>query len=689
MSKISRKTGGTVKNILKLLSIVIGALLALLLPTSAKAEFIFSDTFQNGYNSIWHVPTGAVSPTSSPFGITGENSTAWSVIQTPLSQDGIYEIQFDILINKESSSHAWGIGIGDDLNNWKIINTWQTSLQIHESIGIDKLITWNNSLGVHHFIIRISPKDNSKVEIYQDNQQLIAVTTTSSFNISRIWLSLQGYGDYELANFSLSTYDVPTITPTPEPTLTPTPTPTSTLIPTQTPTPSPTPTSTPSPTQTPTPTSTPNTPTPQPNKKVVFLHGMGGSWNADALLNCKSSGYSGSWSPWTYKNFDMYSPLLTAFKNSGYQIFPYYYDWRQTTKNTAQKLKKYIEIKTSTNESFNLVGHSFGGLVGREYINIVRDQNEIDKFLTIGTPHLGSVFAYPAWAGGEMWLESTEMRLGFTIMKIGCSMKHNMSAREMVRSIIPSIQNLLPLFNYLQTENSQMKPTASMKSKNNWLPDSFSTPYYGIDVRTIAGTGYSTLKTLEVRSPSRQDVRSGNWIDGQPTKNITYGDGDGTVLSESSILPNTSNISLPLDHSGLVTNQAGIDAILNILSGENSPQPLQGLRSPQKNTVTVKNATILFIATEDGHFSLTDKDGNKIQDSEGQITILDPKEETYTLSITPTKRWWWHKTRVVVVQLFDDGTSKWKEYTHMGGTHRHWKLHFDRKHRSDDILRDK
>jgi hypothetical protein len=226
-------------------------------------------------------------------------------------------------------------------------------------------------------------------------------------------------------------------------------------------------------------------------------------------------------------------------------------------------------------------------------------------------------------------------------------------------------------------------------SKNNWLPDSFTPPLYGIHVGTITGTGFPTLKTLEVKPPSRQDSRSGNWIDGQPTGKKIYADGDGTVLFESSTLPNISTISLPLDHTGLVTNQIGIDAILNFLRGEDPPQPLQNLRAPQKNTISVKNATVLFVAAENSRFTLTDKDGNKIQDSEGQITILDPNDSVYTLSVIPTKRYWWHKTKIVIVQLFEDGTSKWKEYTHMGGSHRHWKLHFDHNHRYDDILRDK
>lgn len=664
-----------VRNFLLSITIQLSILVLLMVPPQVKAALIFSDSFTNGYNhSLWINPTGTMEPVSTQFGITGANSQNWSVLEHQIYGNNNYQIQFDLKINSnqtDTNNHNWGIGIGDNLNRWKIINGWESSLQLRENPNFAEkniYFDWDKSQGTHHFIIFVSPLNNTKFIIQEDGQEKISWSTTSEFNLERIWISLLGRNNYELANFSLSTYDEPTSTPTPEPTVTPT--------------------SAPSPTQTPAPTPIPTTPTPTSPKKVIFLHGMGGSWNTDALLNCKSSGYSGSWSPWTYKNFDIYAPVISSLQKSGYDVLPYQYDWRQTAAVTAQKLNQYIISKTTADESIYLIGHSFGGLIGREYINITKNQSHIDKFLTIGTPHLGSVFAYPAWSGGEMWLNSTEMRLGFTIMKIGCSLKRNLSAREMVVQLLPSIQNLLPLFDYLKNINGQLKSFTSMSTKNTQLPDSFISPYYGIHIGTITGTGFPTLKTIEVKPSSRQNTRSGNWTDGQPTGNNTYGDGDGTVLVESAILPDTTNTTLSLDHTGLVTHQEGIDAILNFLNDAGIARQLKPMRIAPKNIVSSKNATVLFIAVENGHITLTDKDRNTIHDSEGQITMLDPKDAIYTLSVTPEKRWWWHKSRIVVVQLFEDGTSKWKDYTHIGGSHRKWILNFDRMHRSHDFIMD-
>ena len=271
------------KNILSTLVISLIYFLVFTFPSSVKADYIFSDSFQDGYSSIWQVPIGSASPVPSPFGITGEDSSNWSVINYSIVNNGKYQIQFDIKINQENTTDAWGVGLSNNFGAWKFTGNWGQELQIHDSSGSDKIIPWNHTVGTHHFDVIISTYGNTPFTVSEDGTLLYSLMSTANFDIKSVVVSLQGNGDYELANFSLSTYEEPTPTPTPEPTLTPTPSPT----------PSPTPTSTPSPTQTPTPTSTPITPTPQPSKKVVFLHGMGGSWNADALLNCKSSGYSG------------------------------------------------------------------------------------------------------------------------------------------------------------------------------------------------------------------------------------------------------------------------------------------------------------------------------------------------------------------------------------------------------------
>jgi pimeloyl-ACP methyl ester carboxylesterase len=458
----------------------------------------------------------------------------------------------------------------------------------------------------------------------------------------------------------------------------------------------PTPTPTPSPSPTPTPSPTPS-PTPIGPKKVVVVPGFGGSWNKDALLNCKTDNYTGNWSEWSIANANIYQPLLDNLQNAGYEPVPFYYDWRKRVTDTIPTLGSFIQNHRTAEETVDLVGHSLGGLVGRAYLENTQTNSHLDKLLTVGSPHQGSVIVYPAWSGGAIWNNDIRFRLATTLLQVGCMLRHGWSSRETIQNIFPSIQNILPTFDYLQDARANTtKPVSSMHAKNNWLPTSFSIPYYGVEIGSIAGTGHDTLKKLEVTQPSRSDIRQGNWLDGKPTSRKYYADGDGTVLAESAQLPNAYNQTLALDHGALVTAQPGIEAIISFLSDASfqtsfTTQALQlskQIQSIQPNTDTAA----LLIVVDNADITLIDRLGTRMEDSDGQITVLSPHDEAYTLSINPDKNWrnWWkHRYKVLVIQLYEDGTSSWKEYTDHTFFTKKWKVRFDRKFKHPDILRDR
>jgi len=638
-----------------------------------RASPLFSDSFSGGYSSSWYVPNGTAAPVPSSFGITGADTTTWSVIHLPITENYTYQIQFVLQVNRDNTNSAWGIGITNNAGAWKFAGNWgqQNLLQVHDSSGSNHLISWTHTPGPHHFEIVVSPIGGTTFIVKEDGTLVDSLISNANFDAAAVELSMLGNGDYEMANFVLSTYEAPTSTPTPTPSPTPTPTPT------------------PSSTPTPTPSSTP-TPTPSQPKKVIVLHGLGGSWNLDALINCKSTGYKGTWSQWKIANADVYQPLIDNLQQAGYQPLSYYFDWRQQATNIASQLASFIQNISLSDETIDMVGHSFGGLVGRAYLESTQTHSRLDKLLTVGSPHLGSVMAYPAWSAGEIPIEDPRMRLGFTIMKIGCALRNRWTAREMVANSIGSIQNMLPVFDYLKDVSGTVKPVSAMAARNNWLPTLFSSPYYGVTVGTLSGSGLQTLRWLEVKPPNKTDQRLKNWQDGKPTNKKTYDDGDGTVLLESSQLFDAQNMVLPLDHTALMTAPSGIDTIIGFLNGAPMNQPLSLLKQREQTVTEVKNTTALLIVVDNAHATLTDKDGNVNQDSEGQITILNPQEETYTLSVIPDIGWWWKKKyRVIVVQLFDDGTSKWKEYSRFGLLRKHFKLRFDRARKNEDILREK
>ncbi len=527
----------------------------------------------------------------------------------------------------------------------------------------------------------IKPKDQNPVLDKGESSSFDSDYVTQPFVLHddgeyKMWYSGMGSGKWSIGYATNPTIPIPLFIPTPRPTATPIPTPTNTPIPTPTNTPTPNP-----------------TPTPSPSKKVIVIPGIGGSWNRDALLNCKSSGYSGNWSNWTVANADIYQPLLTGLTSAGYQPIPFWYDWRKRVTDSAIILNSFINQNRESDEVVDVVGHSMGGFVGRAYLESTKESSHTDAFLTVGTPHEGVALAYPAWSGGEIWIDDVNMRLAFTMLQIGCSIRHGWSGRETVANLLPSIRNILPTFPYLKDKlTGSLKPASSMSAKNNWLPTAFNFPFFGVRMGTLTGTGRDTLKQIEVTSPSRLDQRLGNWLDGKPTGNKYYADGDGTVLTTSGQLPDVENHTLPLSHSGLVTNQLGIQAIIDFLNDTTEQQPL--LRQMQQNQQLIKptrRTTALLIVVDGAHASLTDKNGKTYQDADGQITILEPSEDSYTLRVTPDNPRWWpwwrkHENKVLVIQLFEDGTSKWKAYSQTGFSARHWKLRFDRLHKTEDIL---
>ncbi len=75
-------------------------------------------------------------------------------------------------------------------------------------------------------------------------------------------------------------------------------------------------------------------------------------------------------------------------------ILPYY--MLGDIRIAAQFLKDKVDASRRGDgiERVDLVCHSAGGLVARYYIKYLRGDKHVNKLLTLGTPHLGTYFAY-------------------------------------------------------------------------------------------------------------------------------------------------------------------------------------------------------------------------------------------------------------------------------------------------------
>lgn len=408
---------------------------------------------------------------------------------------------------------------------------------------------------------------------------------------------------------------------TPSPTLTPTPTST----PTPTPSPTPTPTATPTPTPTLTPTPTP-IPVPIPVSKIVVIPGFSASWNPDAIVNCKLDGYADKWTSW-FPADTTYMYILNAIRNAGYTPLPFYYDWRKPPLALVQSLDTFIKQNTLPNEKVYMVGHSMGGLVGRAYVETLKENNQVEKFMTVGSPQKGAVNSYPAWAGGEVWGDAVA-RLGFLAVRAFCKLKTpSLSNQDVVHYALPSVQTFLPTFDYLRLiPKLAFIPVTSQHFRNPYLPNNnFTPPFYGVTVGALAGSGFATPYSIVVTKPNNHDVLRGLWLDGKGTVSLPSLGGDGLVLTSSAFIPSATNRTIHQNHGNLIASYEGIKEIFAFL----------GLPTPHVSFPysTIEPKSALFIFGENVTFTVSTPNKTRtIQQPFGGI--VNPEDGTYKVSVS-------------------------------------------------------
>ncbi len=508
-----------------------------------------------------------------------------------------------------------------------------------------------------------------------DEENIAPSTVLIENNVLKMWYS--GYKIYIPRveghwRIGYATADASTL-PTPDPDTIPTADPLPTLTPSSTPTPTATPT--PMPTATPTATPTPM-PTPTPTvKKVVIVPGLGGSWNTAALLSCSPDiPNSDPWIITPMFGTSVYEPLYNDLQEAGYKPYYFTYDWRKNVPAIAQTLASFLNNIAPRSEKLSLVGHSMGGLVGKSYLQSTdENSNKLDKLLMVGTPNDGAVAAYPVWSAGELWTDDLRIRIAMTFVIEACGKLHSKTNRDMVRSLMPSFGNLLPRFPYLIDAKSGLYNTPA-DAQNTLTSTPVTNPYLGTTLGTMSGYGFNTPRSLIVKNPSMGDLKYPIWLDGKPIQSSTSIEGDGTVLTQSATLPGIPDVSLPLDHAGLMDSASGQSAIANFLgilppAAENASQSIQA----QSALVVVAYPSSLWV---------TDPAFGIHKGIQSMIGFINPKNGPYRLLVMPAS----DTTRLIVAQFLPNNKSLWKEYTISGRLPKIHTITFDEKHTTEDIL---
>ena len=278
-----------------------------------------------------------------------------------------------------------------------------------------------------------------------------------------------------------------------------------------------------------------------------------------------------------------YDDLIATLEANGYEsqknLFTFPYEWRDSNVETAKLLKtKIADVKekcAAANLSdtdcskVDLVAHSMGGLVARQYVQSSDYQNDVDQLIFLGTPHRGSPKAYLMWEAGEFPPGFRNfLAAQFFVSEARRSGYKNIFDYIRLRPIL-SVKELLPITDYLKDKNSGVlrhypnnyprnEFLESMNSNTDKLINS------GIKITNIVGnTGSNTIETIEVY-PSEELTK---WEHGQEV-GLIIGPGDNTVTIHSSKLNdevlneewmNTSHDGLPKETAArifeLLTNR--------------------------------------------------------------------------------------------------------------------------------------
>ncbi len=406
--------------------------------------------------------------------------------------------------------------------------------------------------------------------------------------------------------------------------------------------------STPAPSSTPTPTPSPTPPT----TKVILAPGMGASWNTDAILNCKLENYLGNWELAPFAE-EIYSPIINSLSQNGFDVAPFYYDWRKRITHHAEELEKTINnLSLQEEEKVNFVGHSMGGLVGRAYLEEKGQNSRVDKYISAGSPHQGTALAYPAWYGGEIWNDHLITKIAATLLLKRCELKYP-NRLETLRQTIPSFQDLLPTYKFLR--DSKTKQLRGVNT-NSWLLGSDLLSNTNAQIATLSGFGFDTLSIIKVKEPTRKEKSKGLWEEGKPSGREFSTEGDGTVLYKSSKIETNAvvNFEINQNHGGLISSQEAIDTIVNYLKGNLTEEATK--TTNMQNTSEEESA--LVIITYPASFISIDPQNKPKKDKNNVVSYINPKSGKYKIGILPLDK----ESTLIIGQFLKDGRYSWKEY---------------------------
>ena len=360
-----------------------------------------------------------------------------------------------------------------------------------------------------------------------------------------------------------------------------------------------------------------------------------------------------------------YDDLITTLAANGYvdeeDLFTFPYEWRNSNIITAKLLRDKInDVQDICDcQKVDLVAHSMGGLVARQYIESDDYEGDVDQLIFLGTPHKGSAKSYLTWEAGEMDTNTSE-QLAKQFFSWEAKRRGFDNLFEYIQNRpILSVQELLPTFDYLKDKDTGVVRTYPdnypindfLENLNDNVSNLLDS---GIDIANFIGnSGNNTIEKIRIVPSSH----SGLWEHGEPDgfyveagdNGLERGTGDDTVT----LLGATLDDSIPNENSNASHRRlptAEENKIFNILTGKTATTNID-------NGFEISPIVLLLQLLSPIDFVITAPDGKKIgknfetggeyneipfafysgyQTEDEYITVLNPLDGEYKIKLQGT-----------------------------------------------------
>ncbi|WP_269580805.1 esterase/lipase family protein [Roseibium sp. Sym1] len=268
---------------------------------------------------------------------------------------------------------------------------------------------------------------------------------------------------------------------------------------------------------------------------------------------------------------EIYRPILERLKAAGYRegstLLTFDYDWRQSVFDNAARFKMFLERSVPKDAKVDIVAHSMGGLVARAFILQEDGARRVNSLITAGSPLRGSVRIF----------EMLERGWGDASVVVG-----GVEDFRRIMLSFPSIFDLMPSYegccegdflatqafdvaredawtklNWDGVDPASLPDLVEVKRRRTALVDLAETPLpAGIGEALVVGVDQHTTSSYRLTSgegPARLDYET-SW------------NGDGTVMTDSALLPDRITFRTSFASHGTILNEASVqDFILTAL----------------------------------------------------------------------------------------------------------------------------